>query len=286
MAAIDKHDLHIDPAACQPLATLAAVSESLVARMVWGLSAMVLVLAWAVATGGALWIITQSLTDRPLALRARLAGLAAAVAVALFAWQDPLTIRRLEPVLNEAFAFMRIDLGPLLLRLFSSVLVGAAVLLAIAASSTLARPREEAPSPRHLAAQTQRLRQVLFLAATMLVAGTMQTAAMHRLPATLCEGDAREALAALGQGVSATAGTIWTLLILAFYLPAAMILRRRALTLAEAAEDGGEPDQIAKWLAEQGMESTLWQQLARLGAIVSPFLMGGPLTALLDLLRS
>ena len=121
---------------------------------------------------------------------------------------------------------------------------------------------------------------MLYAGAAVLVTGVIQTTAMHRLPIPLL-GDDGESLQQIAAALAVAMGTLGTLLLLAIYLPAAQILRTRALELAAGATGVRQPSKLEGWLRERGMESSLPQQLTRLTAVLAPFLAGGPLMAAL-----
>lgn len=285
-AAIDRLHLPIDAGAWQDVAALSVAAENLVARMTWGLSAMVFVLAWLAAVGGTLWVIAGATADRPLRVKVLWLGLGAALGTLGLGWayQDPLTLPRVKPILVHAFEALEMEAGPYLLHLFTGMAVGAAMLLLVASSATLAGPASAADPGDHLKAQVGRLRRILYLGAGVLVAGTLQTAATHQLPVTLlAEGSARS-FQLIARSISTSTGAVWTLLLLAIYLPSAFVLRQRALGLAEEAQRRGQAESVEGWFGRLGLESSFTQHLARLSAILGPLVTGGPVAALLNLL--
>ena len=85
--------------------------------------------------------------------------------------------------------------------------------------------------------------------------------------------------------LSTGTGAVWTFILLGIYLPAALILRRRALELAHAElPDDATLDKVSVWLSEHGLTSHAVQQLARIAALLGPLLVGGPAAPFLQLL--
>ncbi len=265
----------------------ASATKDLLARLTWGASALVYTVAWLASFWVVLGVVRESLADRPKGFRRAAFGVATLLPVAVLVVGqrgNPLTIPAVRPMLEEAFLRMGIDSGPYLLHLFMGFGLSTAVLLVLGASATLAFPASGRQGVEHLRGQTQRLRRMLYAGAAVLVTAVIQTGAMHQLPMPLVAEDQGEIVRQISQGLSAAMGTVWSLVLLAIYLPAAKVLRDRALELARRAT--GEPlrPKQEAWLKEHGMETSLGQQLARVSAVLSPFLTGGPLMAALNLL--
>jgi hypothetical protein len=90
----------------------------------------------------------------------------------------------------------------------------------------------------------------------------------------------------LVQGLSASTGAVWTFILLGIYLPTLAVLHIRARALAFEAVDEKTPEKIEQWLANHGLDFHLSQSLAQTGALLSPFLIGGPASQLLGILGS
>ena len=61
------------------------------------------------------------------------------------------------------------------------------------------------------------------------------------------------------------------------------MLRTRARRLALEAVDEKTPEKIEQWLASQGLTVHFPQSLAQIGALLSPFLIGGPAPPLIGI---
>lgn len=267
----------------------ASSTKDLLARLTWGATALVYTVAWLASLSVLLGVVRESLADRSERLRSLAFGLALLLSAAVLVVGprgNPLTVPAVRPMLEEAFLRMDIDVGSYLLHLFMGFGLSAAALLVVAASATLAFPASGKQGVEHLRDQTLRLRRVLYAGAAVLVTAVIQTGAMHRLPLPLVAPENGEIVQQISQGLSATMGTLWSLVLLAIYLPAAKILRDRALELARHATGVRLRSKQEAWLEEQGMETSLRQQVAHVTAVLSPFLTGGPLMAALNLLGS
>ena len=119
----------------------------------------------------------------------------------------------------------------------------------------------------------------------MIVAGIVHAIALHRLPGALLDEAKTEELNVVVHALSTGTGAVWTFILLGIYLPAALILRQRALELAHTElPDDATLDKVSVWLSEHGLTSHAVQQLARIAALLGPLLVGGPAAPLLQLL--
>ncbi len=287
VAAIDSVKLPVSAFVEAPAtADLATSTQDLLTRLTWGGTALVYTVAWIVSLGVVFEVIRQSVADRSRQFRRGLLGAAVVLvgaAVAQGLAGNPLTVPAVLPVLDQTFERLDMTDGSLVLHLFNGFNIATAVLLILGASATLAFPVSDSQGMDDLRAQMHRLRRVLYAGAAVLVTGVIQTTAMHRLPIPLL-GDDGESLQQVAGGLAVAMGTLGTLFLLAIYLPAAQILRTRAMKLAAGATGVRQPSKLEGWLRERGMESSLPQQLSRLTAVLAPFLAGGPLMAALKLL--
>jgi hypothetical protein len=257
---------------------------SLGARLTWGIA----VLAFALAFLAALWICLRVIWTastgkaRVVLLVGALAGTAAGIGLGLAG--NPLTLPQFVDALVEGFRRMGLDDGHFLLFFLNGLAIAVVMLLAFAASATLVRPSPRDPGTATLKHQAHRLRHVLYSGAAVLIAGTAQAAAMHRLPVAYLEEPWSAALESAAQLTAGATGALWSLFLAAIYLPAALILRGRFAEEAERAlPEAGEKER-KEWLAEHGLDLSPVQQLKRVLAVLGPVLSSLPLTGLFDLL--
>jgi hypothetical protein len=171
--------------------------------------------------------------------------------------------------------------------LFTPMMLVVVVLLMCAAWATLSAKVEAGDTPGlHLRNQTRYINAALFAGAIMLVAGVVHAGAIHRLPVVLLAESDRSDWNELVEGLSASTGAVWTFILVGIYLPTLAVLHIRARALAFEAVDEKTPEKIEQWLANHGLDFHLSQSLAQTGALLSPFLIGGPASQLLGILGS
>jgi hypothetical protein len=83
----------------------------------------------------------------------------------------------------------------------------------------------------------------------------------------------------------ATNGIIYRLFLASIFIPAFLILRRRAQDLARVALPSAPREEQTKWLENLALTPALPRHIINLLAVVSPFLAGLPLARLLDLMK-
>lgn len=155
------------------------------------------------------------------------------------------------------------------------------VVALLAACSTLAPPISGQPDPKFYALQMKRLKEVLTAASAILVSGILHMGAWLRWPASLVADTAgQEAVLGTALAITLYWGVTFTLMLVATYLPAALLLARRAEALlvdrpAEVSEP--DPDQ---WLKDHGLFLSLQDHFPQFGLILAP-LLASPLSSLL-----
>ena len=125
-----------------------------------------------------------------------------------------------------------------------------------------------------LRSRTRRLRETLNASAALLVSGILHMGAWLRWSAALVDGKtARESIEHLTLSVTLFWGMAFTLMIVAAFVPATLILRERALHLYRqtAGEPGGD---LEKWLGEQGFKFSVGDQLPQIAVMLAPLLAG------------
>jgi len=183
---------------------------------------------------------------------------------------------------QEASLTRSVSAAVTLLNVLSAIAPVAALM---AACSLLVEPRgSDAARLDTLVHRKRTLHDVLYAASALLVFGIVHMNLWLRWPAAAGMGHADvEAVPELALAVSVYWGVVFTLLFVAFYLPASARLARIAEDAAARAPHalGGQPPQ--RWLQEHGLSGSLAHQLPQLGAILAPMLAGplsGTLTGL------
>jgi hypothetical protein len=156
------------------------------------------------------------------------------------------------------------------------------VVALLAACSTLASPVAGRPSDQeHCALQMRRLKEVLSAGSAILVAGVLHMGAWLRWPAALV-ADKHAHDAVLGAALAMTLywGVTFTLMLVATYLPAAVLLARRAQRLLQAHPEKQTLAEQDQWLREHGLFLSLQDHFPQFGLMLAP-LLASPLSSLL-----
>ena len=255
--------------------------QDMINRLEWGLSGLVLSLAWLVVVIVTMAIMWTSMAKRPAQRNALiLVSLVLAVlAIGDSLEHNPLTLPPVEPTLLGYFDLAGIEDGRFLLHFFMGLIFSASVLMAIAAAAVVAEV--DGPDPEALRRQRDRLKLVLYVGALVLVAGVIQVRTMHHLPALFLR-EHGESFVAANQALAMVTGTLWTLLLLGIYYPAARVLHMRILGLAQTKAEKEKKD-VHTWLEEHGLHVKPLQLMLNLAAVLGPFITGSQAVEILKI---
>lgn len=197
---------------------------------------------------------------------------------------NPFAVKGFNSVLERTFKLLDMPHAEILLNVFTSIILVVVILLMVAAWSALVfNPANGVTEETHLKDKFRHLNTALFVGATMLVAGIVHASAMHRLPGVLIDKAGAENWDQLVQGMSASTGAVWTLILLGIYVPSLLVLQTRARHLALSSVEEKTPQKIDEWLLKNGLTSQLSQKLAQVLALLSPLIIGGPAAPFLQL---
>lgn len=152
----------------------------------------------------------------------------------------------------------------------------------LAACSTLTPPVTGShPDPDYCALQMRRLKDVLSAASAILVAGILHMGAWLRWPSALVgEPHAHEAVLGAALAITLFWGVTFTLMLVATYLPAAILLARRAQALLQERPDTPTVPDRDQWLKDHGLFLSLQDHFPQFGLMLAP-LLASPLSSLL-----
>lgn len=152
----------------------------------------------------------------------------------------------------------------------------------LAACGTLAPPISGVtPDPTFYASQMRRLKEVLTAASALLVSGILHMGAWLRWPAALVADNAgQEAVLGTALAITLFWGVTFTLMLVATYLPAALLLARRAEALLLGSSPEAAEAQPEQWLKDHGLFLSLQDHFPQFGLILAP-LLASPLSSLL-----
>ncbi|MEM7170261.1 MAG: hypothetical protein AAF530_08815 [Pseudomonadota bacterium] len=163
------------------------------------------------------------------------------------------------------------------------VLAGCATLL----------PRPDLSSDAHaeadlvlLRGQMRRLKTLLNLGSAVLVTGILHLIVWGRWPASLVGDDkVSDQVLHLANSVGIYWGAAYTLMIIAFYAPASLVISRRAeVTLKRFPEQAGGLD-VSAWMKKVGLSAAPIHQLPQVAMMLAP-LLAGPAGSLIGNLSS
>ena len=156
------------------------------------------------------------------------------------------------------------------------------VVALLAACSTLAPPITGArPTPDFYAMQMKRLKEVLGASSAMLVAGVLHMGAWLRWPAALiADKAAHEAVLGAALAITLFWGVTFTLMLVSTYLPAALILAKRAQALLQEGSSQQSIPEPEEWLKNHGLFLSLQDHFPQFGLMLAP-LLASPLSSLL-----
>ena len=156
------------------------------------------------------------------------------------------------------------------------------VVALLAACSTLAPPRVgNRPDPEFYAVQMRHLKEVLTAVSAILVAGVLHMGAWLRWPAALiADKDAHEAVLGTALAITLFWGVTFTLMLVSTYLPAALMLAKRAQALLQESSPQESAPKPEEWLKEHGLFLSLQDHFPQFGLMLAP-LLASPLSSLL-----
>lgn len=200
---------------------------------------------------------------------------------------SPFAVDSLNPLILSSLGQLDLRMGVLLFNAFTPMMLAITALMVFCSIATLMLQADnDASAGKLLRVQFQYMNVILFGGAIVLVSGIVHANAVHHLPDVFLSESDLEAWRKLVANLSTSAGAIWTLILIGLYLPAIAMLRLRAHAVANRVVDREEFESTNHWLTSHGLTFQLPQRLAQFGALISPFVVGGPASPLLGLLGS
>lgn len=264
----------------------APLGPALVARLTWGLAAMLFAVFFVFSVIELHVLMFRCGREQDAQRASLLTTIAGVTAVLVAMWNADLYLgpTRMATLLeSSAFALTGVKR---LSAIFDGFALWAA-LLVLATSSVILR--HEVTTQEDLSRQLRASRILLYVGSALLVTGVSQSVALHTWPAC-CPPSATPPMDTQGiaafqaevrtsaEAVGAAAGTVCSLVLAAAYLPLGVMLRQRAYRVVKPWE------RAESWLAVHGLSLQPTQQLAKVLMILAPLLAGGPVSFLVGLL--
>ncbi len=169
----------------------------------------------------------------------------------------------------------------IILLMLNTLAVIVPAIIILAASSTLATPKEEwQPTLNAIATHMHQLRNTLNIGSIALVAGVLHMHAWLQWPATLMQDPSQQsAISGAALAITVFWGTSYTLMLMGTYGPAATKLSAHAQHILKQEHQKGTIQDPQAWLKEHDLLITLGEQLPQIGIMLAPIL-AGPLGSL------
>lgn len=270
----------------------------LTGRLTWSISVLLFALTALMTYSAVCW--TSFKTVRTVMHRAIFMGLLVAIPVIYkhmpggqrFAFNEHLLQKTVYAVANADFFVSAVEILGTSALFMLGIAVSLILLQAMEAAGGKVTERVTV-----LARHQERVRLLLYAGAFTLVAGTLQASALYSWAASMLAPGTVAGLEAsaipyfaksadLSQAMGMLNGPFYSILLASIFVPAFVILRAKTQGLAQEAEPDANPVQRKKWLEENALGGSVPMQFKTLAALLAPILAGGPLTALLDLLKS
>jgi hypothetical protein len=254
---------------------VAPAARSLGARLTWGVTAILFIGLWCAAilvAGWQVWTLLPPGRAGPALALGLAVAIAAGAATYVMAARGPETFSLLGPLLfrlEEEAGTHIVGLS----RLFGAMTATAVVLLLLAACAATWNATKDS-----VRVHLEGVRTIFNVAAALLVAQSIQIAALYTWPAAALE-HAQASTGPLGTAALLTAGmagALFSVALMIVYLPAVSVLRAVARE-----NDTGEAETL---LQEQGVNDSGMQWILRLLQALSPLLAAVPISGLLTFL--
>lgn len=243
------------------------------AKMLWGVSALALILGLFLNFFIAIFILKRSLT--PFGRKLRFLAMAVVVAVTLVmlilissgvgGGTSSLLIAK-----SEEYAQVPIGEFISLTNFLACVVL---IIIVAACCSLLFQKRDFEDKVRYLAGQVKHFKLSLSATSSLLVIGIFQLYALYSWPAVFFEDNTSAAIKTLANGLFMSAGILYSILLFVVYLPVAFVQNKAIERLAsEAALSGTEIDRT-DWLKRNGLSNPPMSVIASYLAMLSPFLI-------------
>jgi hypothetical protein len=157
--------------------------------------------------------------------------------------------------------------------------------VAIAFSMTLlpiAEKDETAAAVKRLREAFFRQQVLFYLSVFCLVILVVQNNLLWRWPAAWASEAEGKVIEELATRNSTSLGAMYSVLVLALFLPSHLLLSRYTRALARNATPADAPADPDEWLKKQDLKTTLAQHLAWFAAAMAPVLAGGPLASIVS----
>lgn len=266
---------------------LAAISKHLLSRVAWGVSAIGFALVAVTVVITSILIVTSSFRTMQRDELVRHAALVAVGAIGVLLLiatlgEDVMT----EPRVTSDLRIATMHRTPATLAVstdtyFDSTSAAVFLLLIAAASATLSLPRDAALTADALADRIKQNQWLLYFGAAALVIRAIEMYMLYRWPSIWFPNEKADEIERMALALSTAHGAFFSAILMALYLPTALIMRLRTRSLAAQAV-AGTSEQPEAWTAKVGLASSPFKEVANVIAAIAPLLAGGSISKVIS----
>jgi len=268
---------------------LVSVSKHLLARIAWGVPAIGFALVAIAVMLTTLIVIVSCFGDIPRSERGKYFGFIVLAALALlfiaFYFGDQImsepeiTTNLRKATVHRTSATYAVSMD----SSFDAASYVIFLLLLCAASATLLNSANSTQTVAQLGSRIRQIQWLLYVGATALVFRAIEMYMLYRWPQVWFNSAQADAIDRMALALSTAHGSFFSAILVALYLPAAIVLRLRTKTIAVQAV-AGTTEEPEAWLAKAGLKFSPIKEMVNLIAIIAPLLAGGSVAKLVGVL--
>lgn len=262
-----------DPIGTEAASILGDIRRDVIPRLMWATTYLTLVVVIIATIVACTIMIVSSLTRCPARDGAIMGGGAVVVLgivlIILAANRDMFKFSKADEL------FGAIMWGPiadeLTNHLFVGVILSTLLIMLTMSFVLLSTARIEQLDAQWLAGRMRAARVALYLGTALLVGCVLELLMLYRAPA-MARPETHGDFSLLASTLSGCFGVFFSLFLLATYLPASLVLDRRAVLLARRVAPGRGASRERRWVRTHGLRSSAPQHIVRTFAIFAPVL--------------
>jgi len=272
-------------------ANLQTVARHLPARIAWGLASIGFAVMALIAMGTALNVLGACYREAGRDGRLRGAAVTVGCAVLILAivafhgndniLSEPLVTEELrKATIHRTYQTVAVAVD----AVFDKTSIAIFLLLITASGAVLIWPDKTVLNDQLLRQRIGRTQSLLYVGAAALALRSFEMFFLYRWPGMWLSATDAKLVDNIASAVSTAHGAIFTGVLAALYLPAALLLRLRANALANTS-GGASNEEREKWLENSGLKFSPYQAIGRFFLALAPLIAGGSAATVIDLLK-